>query len=249
MSFNRNQKSYNKQVMNTGTQANKYLQNALGLINTYTTNYANRTDFWTNKLNNRQLDLLSSKYLKQNADMMRGSAAFGSNSKLNQQIDENAYEQQNYLANVANANVAAANQLQENELNSLIRASQSYQSPISMGSQAAANVDAANNSWFSILGTGLQAAGTVLAPVTGGASLGLSALGTGLSAIGSAAQTGTGFTQETLGNLGSYMSTFAKPTDASSSSGLNLSLSDQAKSGLSTDLSYLNNTYRRNKEG
>ena len=48
MSFKKNQKAYNKEVMATGRAANRYLSNALGLINQYTTNYADRTDFWTN---------------------------------------------------------------------------------------------------------------------------------------------------------------------------------------------------------
>lgn len=172
MSFKKNQKKYNKEVMATGRQANQYMKNALGLINQYTTNYADRTDFWTNKLNDRQLNLLSDKYLAQNANMLRGQAAFGSNSALNRQINENAYEQQNYLANVANQNVMNANQLQQNELNSLMNASTAYQNPISMGASAAQNVDAANSAWAGALGQGLQAAGTAVSfinPALGGA--------------------------------------------------------------------------------
>lgn len=162
MSFKKNQKRYNKQVMQTGLQANKYLQNALKLINQYTTNYADRTDFWTSKLNDRQLDLLSDKYLAQNASMLRGSAAFGSNSETNRQIENNAYTQQNYLANVANSNVQIANQLQSNELSALGSAANTYNTPITLGASAAQNVDAANGSWFNALGKGTQAAGSVL---------------------------------------------------------------------------------------
>lgn len=187
MSLKKNQKAYNKQVMRTGEQANRYLNNALGLINTYTTDYAGRNEFWLNKLNNRQLDLLSNKYLAENANMLRGSAAFGSNSQLNRQINENAYSQQNYLANVQNQNVMNANQLQENELRSLMNAASTYNTPIAQGMSAAANVDAANNAWMAPVGGAMQVAGTLLAPFTGGASLGLTALGAGLSNIGSQA--------------------------------------------------------------
>ena len=162
MSFKKNQKEYNKDVMRTGKQANQYLNNALGLINQYTTDYAGRNDFWTNKLNNRQLDLLSDKYLAENARMLRGSAAFGSTSDVNRRAEQNAYEQQNYLANVANQNVQIANQLQQNELGALMGAAQTYQSPISMGASAAQNVDAANWSWLNALGQGAQTAGSVL---------------------------------------------------------------------------------------
>ena len=177
MSFNKNQKSYNKQVMRTGEQANKYLNNALGLINQYTTNYSDRLDFYTNKLNNRQLELLSDKYLAQNANMLRGAAAFGSNSATNRQIENNAYEQQNYLANVQNANVQAANQLQNNELNALMNATTAYQRPIEMGATAAQNVDAANSGIFSTVGKGLQAVGTV-------ASIFNPAIGSAISGVG-----------------------------------------------------------------
>lgn len=172
MSFNKNQKSYNKKVMQTGKEANQYLRNALGLINQYTTNYADRTDYWTNKLSTRQLDLLSDKYLQENANMLRGQAAFGSNSKLNEQMKDNAYSQQNYLANVLNQNVMNANSLQENELRSLMNASNIYQNPISMGASAAQNVDAANSAWANTIGQGLGAVGTAVSfinPAIGGA--------------------------------------------------------------------------------
>lgn len=162
MSFKKNQKKYNKQVMQTGLEANQYMRNALGLINKYTTDYSGRNDFWTNKLNDRQLNLLSDKYLAQNANMLRGQAAFGSNSKTNQQINENAYSQQNYLANVANQNVMNANTLQQNELQALMNASNTYQKPIQSGASAAQNVDAANGAWFNAIGKGMQGAGSVL---------------------------------------------------------------------------------------
>lgn len=184
MSFNKNQKNYNKQVMRTGEQANKYLNNALGLINQYTTNYSDRLDYYTNKLNNRYLDLMSDKYLQQNAQMLRGAAQFGSNSALNQQINENAYSQQNALANIQNANVQAANQLQNNELQALFNASQAYQNPISMGATAAQNVDAANSGIFSTVGKGLQAVGTVASvfnPAIGSAISGVGGVMSGLA--------------------------------------------------------------------
>lgn len=180
MSFNKNQKKYNKEVMQTGRQANQYLRESLGLINKYTTDYAGRTDFWTDKLNTRQLDLLSDKYLAQNAAMMRGQSAFGSTSDVARQQEQTAYDQQNYLANVANQNVMQANQLQQNELAALSGASQLYQQPIGTGMTAARNVDAANNSWANILGSGLQAVGTAASfinPVVGGA---IGAVGSGL---------------------------------------------------------------------
>lgn len=182
MSFKKNQKTYNKEVMATGREANRYLSKALGLINQYTTNYADRTDFWTNKLNNRQLDLLSDKYLKQNANMLRGQAQFGSNSALNQQMNENAYSQQNYLANVANENIKTANQLQNNELTSLMNASKTYETPIANGQTAAQNVDAANNAWMKPASGVLKGAGAVASMFPGIGT----AVGAGLNMAGSA---------------------------------------------------------------
>ena len=88
MSTKKNQKRYNKAVMQTGLEANKYTRDALKLINQYTQDYAGRQEFWQSKLNERQLDLLSDEYLAKNAAMLRGSAAFGSNSALNQQIQQ-----------------------------------------------------------------------------------------------------------------------------------------------------------------
>jgi hypothetical protein len=182
MSFKKNQKKYNKDVMRTGYQANQYLRNALGLINNYTTNYADRNDFWTNKLDNRQLDLLSDKYLAENANMLRGSAAFGSNSATNRQIENNAYTQQNYLANVANQNVMNANQLQQNELSALSGASNLYGGVSERGAQAAQNVDAANNAWAGALGQGLSSVGKVVSFLPGVGT----AVGAGMQLAGGA---------------------------------------------------------------
>ena len=165
MSLNKNTKSYNKKVMQTGKEANQYYRNALNLINQYTNDYSGRLDYWQSKLNDRQLNLLSDKYLQQNAAMLRGQGAFGSNSALNQQINENAYNQQNYLANVANENVKAANQLQTNELSALGNAANTYNAATAIGGQAAQNVDAANNSWMSMLGSTAGTAGTILSAI------------------------------------------------------------------------------------
>lgn len=184
MSFKKNQKKYNKDVMRTGYQANQYLRNALGLINNYTTNYADRNDFWTNKLNNRQLDLLSDKYLAENANMLRGSAAFGSNSATNRKIENNAYTQQNYLANVANQNVMDANQLQQNELDALTGASSLYGGVTERGAQAAQNVDAANSAWAGALGKGLSSVGKVVSFIPGVGT----AVGAGMQLAGGALQ-------------------------------------------------------------
>ena len=182
MSFKKNQKKYNKDVMRTGYQANQYLRNALGLINNYTTNYADRNDFWANKLNNRQLNLLSDKYLAENANMLRGSAEFGSNSATNRQIENNAYTQQNYLANVANQNVMNANQLQQNELSALTGASSLYGGVSERGAQAAQNVDAANNAWAGALGQGLSSVGKVVSFIPGVGT----AVGAGMQLAGGA---------------------------------------------------------------
>lgn len=201
MSFNKNQKSYNKQVMQTGKEANKYLSNALGLINQYTSDYSGRLDYYTNKLNNRYLDLVSDKYLAQNANMLRGAAAFGSNSELNQQIENNAYSQQNALANINNANVAAANQLQQNELNALMNAASTYQKPIQTGMTAAKNVDAANNAWLGALGKGMQAVGTVSSVIPGGQAIGAGLTGVGGALSGIADTSSAGFTPDQLDNM------------------------------------------------
>lgn len=229
MSFNKNQKNYNKQVMQTGQQANKYLQNALGLINQYTTNYSDRLDFYTNKLNNRYLDLMSDKYLQQNAQMLRGAAQFGSNSALNQQINENAYSQQNALANIQNANVAAANQLQNNELQALFNASKAYQNPISMGATAAQNVDAANSGIFSTVGKGLQAVGTVAGifnPVVGSAISGVGGVMSGLS---------TPLTSYTQDQMNYYTGQFANMQNALNKMGIGYNAQNLSTQGNNTN--------------
>ena len=158
-------KSYNKQVMRTGEQANRYYQNALALLNEYTTDYEGRFDFWKSKLNDNYLNLVSDKYLAQNADMLRKSAAFGSNSTSNRQVQQNAYDQQNALANIANENVKQANQLQMNEMASLVNASSVYNAATAMGGTAAQNIDAANNTWLAVLGDSAQSAGKVFSAI------------------------------------------------------------------------------------
>ena len=187
MTFKKNQKAYNTQLMNVGKEAMGYLSNALGLINKYTEDYAGRNEFWLNKLNNRQLDLLSDKYLAQNASMLRGSAAFGSNSETNRQIENNAYSQQNYLANVANDNTMKANQLQNNELDQLREAASTYNYPIVYGQNAASNVDAANNYWMTAIGKSMNAVGDAvkfMGPYGAIAGAALKGTGSALTSIG-----------------------------------------------------------------
>lgn len=162
MATQKNQKNYNKQVMQSGLKSNEYINTNLGLIQDYVTDYSGRTDYWTDKLNNRQLDLLSDKYLAQNANMLRGQAAFGSNSETNRQINGNAYSQQNYLANVLNQNVMNANQLQNNELQALMNATELNYANRNQGATAAANVDAANNAWLGAIGKGLESVGGIV---------------------------------------------------------------------------------------
>ena len=208
MSLKSNTKSYNKKVMQTGKEANQYYRNALNLINQYTNDYSGRLDYWQSKLNDRQLNLLSDKYLQQNADMLRGQGAFGSNSALNQQMNENAYTQQNYLANVANTNVAAANQLQSNELKVLGDASNTYNAATAMGAGAAQNVDAANNSWLGMLGSTAGTAGTILSAIP---TPWTEAVGGALKVGGSALQSAAG--QEVdLGKLGTQTEDLVKST-------------------------------------
>lgn len=181
-------KQYNKQVMQTGRQANQYYRNALKLLNDYTSDYSGRLDYFTNKLNNRQLDLLSDKYLAENANMLRGSAAFGSNSATDRQIANNAYSQNNYLADVQNKNIQAANQLQMNELQGLQNAQNAFQAGTALGSTAASNIDAANNSWLAVLGDSAQSAGKVLSAIpTPWTQVAGAALQTGGAAASSAA--------------------------------------------------------------
>lgn len=249
MSFNRNTKNYNKQVMKTGREANQYYRNALNLINQYTTDYSGRLDYWQSKLNDRQLNLLSDKYLQQNAAMLRGQGAFGSNSTLNQQVNENAYSQQNYLANVANANVAAANQLQSNELNALGNAANTYNAATAMGASAAQNVDAANNSWLNILGSTAGTAGTILKaiPTTWTQASG-QALTIGSDTLGSLAGQTTDLgktgveTQELVKNLSENYGSgdLARKLSIGSQSG--------SESTLSNALGYDPNNYRTSSD-
>ena len=166
-SGNGNQKRYNRDIYNSGRQSIKYINETLSNLNKYSNNYMDRLSEWQAKLNNEQLDLLSSKYLKENAAMLRNQAAFGSNSTLDQQVKENAYDQQNYLANVNNLNVAAANALQNNELAALANNYNFQASNRNAGWQAAQNLDALATTWSDVLGSSLQAAGSVVSFIPG----------------------------------------------------------------------------------
>lgn len=186
MAKNKNQKRYNKAVLNSAMMSNEYLNESLTNLNNYVNNYSDRLDHWAEKLNNRQLDLLSDEYLATNANMLRNMASFGSNSETNRKIEQNAYDQSKYLANVHNTNIQAANQLQNNELSWLYNNANINMQNRQYGQQAAQNLDKMNNSWMNILGGSLEAVGTIggtlLAPVTGGASIGI---GQAVSGIGS----------------------------------------------------------------
>lgn len=219
MSFKKEQRNYNKQIVQTGKQANKYLQNALGLINKYTTDYSGRLDYWTNKLNDRQTNLLSDKYLKQNADMLRGQSAFGSNSSIAQQQAETAYDQNNYLADVMNKNVQAANQLQSNELQALYNASSAYQNPIASGKESAQIVDSTGfgANLLGSVGKTAQAAGTALSFVN--PAIGAAVAGAG-SVMSNLADTGTTYyNQDQLKQVAGYTQNYAN-SDFAQSGGL-----------------------------
>ncbi len=207
MGFNKNTKAYNKEIMQSGLESNKRINESLDLIQQYTTDYAGRNQFWTDRLNNRQLDLLSDKYLAQNAAMMRGQSRFGSNSSTALQQEQNAYEQQNYLANVANQNVELANLLQQSELEGLSGATQLNMQNRAQGATAAQNVDAANQSWFNTIGQGLSAAGQVVSMFPGVGT----AVGAGMKAVGGVMQ---GLAQPTSQDIrtqqGMYMTDFQK---------------------------------------
>lgn len=196
MALKKNQKNYNKQVMQSGLKSNEYINTNLGLIQDYVTDYSGRTDYWTDKLNNRQLDLLSDKYLAQNANMLRGKAAFGSNSETNRQIDENAYSQQNYLANVLNQNVAQANQLQQNELAALSGATQLNYANRNYGATAAEKVDEANNAWLGSLGKVASSVGAVASVIPGGQAIGGILTGVGGTLSGLADTSSTSFNND-----------------------------------------------------
>lgn len=186
MAKNKNQKRYNKAVLDSAMMSNEYLNESLTNLNNYVNNYSDRLDHWAEKLNNRQLDLVTDEYLATNANMLRNMASFGSNSETNRKIEQNAYSQNNYLADVMNKNIQAANQLQNNELSWLYNNANINMQNRQYGGQAAKNLDSMSNSWLNILGGGLEAVGTIggtlLAPMTGGASIGI---GQGISGIGS----------------------------------------------------------------
>lgn len=188
MSFNKNQKSYNKEIMKSGRQSMKYIDESLANLNRYSNDYAGRLDFWTNKINNRQLDLLSGNYLASNARMLRGQGQFGSNSALSRQIEENAYDQQNYLANVQNTNLQAANALQNNELGALYNNVNINYSNRDAGLQAAQNLDRLNNSWLNVLSPIASTAGAIMTATGVGAPVGYALQG--LGAIGSSIASG-----------------------------------------------------------
>lgn len=249
MSFNKNTKNYNKQVMKTGREANQYYRNALNLINQYTTDYSGRLDYWQSKLNDRQLNLLSDKYLQQNAAMLRGQGAFGSNSDLNQQINDNAYSQQTYLANVANENVKAANQLQSNELKALGDASNTYNAATAMGAGAAQNVDAANNSWLNVLGSTAGTAGTILQAIP---TPWTQAAGTALKVGGNAMQSAAGQTVD-LGKLGTQTEDLVKNLSENYGAGelaskLKIGTQGGSESTLSSQIGYNPNNYRMSSD-
>lgn len=186
MAKNKNQKRYNKAVLDSAMMSNKYLNESLTNLNNYVNNYSNRLDYWAEKLNNRQLDLVTDEYLATNANMLRNMASFGTNSETNRKIEQNAYSQNNYLADVMNKNIQAANQLQNNELSWLYNNANINMQNRQYGEQAAKNLDSISNQWLNILGGGLEAVGTIggtlLSPMTGGASIGI---GQAISGIGS----------------------------------------------------------------
>lgn len=208
MSFNKNEKSYNKEIMRSGRQSMKYIDESLANLNRYSNDYAGRLDFWTNKINNRQLDLLSGNYLASNARMLRGQGQFGSNSALSRQIEENAYDQQNYLANVQNANLQAANALQNNELQALYNNVNINYSNRDAGLQAAQNLDRINNSWLNILSPIASTAGAVLTATGVGAPIGygLMAAGNIGSSIAAGASSPVGYQYQRQANQsGSFL--------------------------------------------
>lgn len=181
MSRNKNQKNYNRQVMESGLKSNEYINESLANLNKYTNNYADRLDFWSSKLNNKQLELLQDKYLSENAKMLRNLGQFGTSSTTNDLLEQNAYDQQNYLANVYNQNLAIANQLQNNELSALSNNVQLNYANRDAGGQAAVNLDNLNNSWLGILGGAMQGVGAVASVIPGG-----QLIGAGLQGVGGA---------------------------------------------------------------
>ena len=258
MSSHKNEKNYNRQVMESGLKSNQYINESLKNLNNYTNNYAERLDYWAEKVNNRQLDLLSDNYLAQNSQMLRNMAAFGSNSETNRQIEENAYDQAQYLANVANTNLQAANALQNNELNALYNNVNLNYSNRDAGGQAAKNLDSFNNSWLGWLGGGLSAAGSVVSAVAPGWG---TVIGAGLSGIGNTLTTvsqpttmyanqqryGTNLSPQTINyftNMGNQLSNKLNLGQNSSS---NSTLSAQTNfSNSNTISSSINNYVNRN---
>ena len=212
MSLNKNEKSYNKQIMASGKKSIKYIDESLANLNRYSNDYAGRLDFWTNKINNRQLDLLSGNYLASNARMLRGQGQFGSNSALSRQIEENAYDQQNYLANVQNANLQAANALQNNELQALYNNVNINYTNRDAGLQAAQNIDRINNNWLNILSKTASTVGAVMTATGVGAPIGygLMAAGSIGSSIASGASSPVGYKyNEAARNYGSQLGQWA----------------------------------------
>lgn len=208
MSLNRNEKNYNKQILNSGKKSIKYIDESLANLNRYSNDYAGRLDFWTNKINNRQLDLLSGNYLASNARMLRGQGQFGSNSALSRQIEENAYDQQNYLANVQNANLQAANALQNNELQALYNNVNINYTNRDAGLQAAQNLDRLNDSWLKILSPITSTAGAALIATGAGAPIGygLMAAGSTGSSIAAGASSPVGYQYQKQANQsGSFL--------------------------------------------
>lgn len=181
MTSHKNEKRYNREVMESGLKSNQYINESLANLNNYVNNYGDRLDYWTNKLNTQQLDLLSDKYLAQNAQMLRNMGQFGQTSETNRQIANNAYSQQNYLANVHNQNVMNANQLFGSELSALYNNVGLNMQNRNAGGQAAQNLDAIKNSWLGVLGSGASAVGSVM-----------SAIPLGWTQIAGAALQGTG---------------------------------------------------------
>ena len=177
---NSNQKNYNKQILNSGKKSIKYIDESLANLNKYSNDYAGRLDFWSQKVNDRNVDLLADEYLASNARMLRGQGQFGSNSALNREQEQTAYDQQNYLANVANTNLEFANALQNNELNALYNNVQVNYANRDAGAQAAQNLDAMNNSWLNLLGGATSAVGGILSATP------LAPVGFGMMAAGSA---------------------------------------------------------------
>lgn len=243
MTFNKNVKNYNKAIMQSGLKSNEYINENLGLIQKYVTDYSGRTDFWTDKLNNRQLDLLSDKYLAQNANMLRGQSAFGSNSATAQQQEENAYTQQNYLANVLNQNVQAANNLQNAELNALGGATELNMKNRAEGATAASNVDAANNAWLGAIGKGLNAAGQAVSFLPGwGQVIGGAMSGVGGTLEGLATPTSQGISDSTSDAWTKFGTSLSKEMgwNATQNYGINNTGSNTSSYSLGNDSMLMN---------